>query len=91
MNTNLPKTTPKVRKSAAPKSLKKVDLERANKQVLTILGRQIDQLMEASYKELLDKDQLANLSVCHKLLSEFRRQEEEDLATLSDEELEKLT
>jgi hypothetical protein len=47
--------------------------------------------MEASYKELLDKDQLANLSVCHKLLSEFRRQEEEDLATLSDEELEKLT
>lgn len=71
--------------------LKKVDLDYSNKQILTILGRQIAKLMELSYKGLLDKDSLSNLSLCHKLLADFKKQEEEELDNLTDEELEKLT
>ena len=77
----------KDKKKRAPRLLKKLNLERANKQLQTILGRQIDKLMELSYGQLLSKDELANLALAQKLLVEFQKQEEEDLELLSDEEL----
>lgn len=84
------KPSVKDKKSRAPMSIKKVSLDHARKQIKTILKRQIDKLMEQSYKNLLDKDALANLALCHKLLSEFTKLEDEELSTLTDEELEAL-
>jgi hypothetical protein len=85
-----PQTDRKTRRSRAQRAIKRVNLDKAHRKLRTILGRQIDKLMEASYKTLLTKDELANLALCQKLLIEFRKAELEELEAMSDEELEKI-
>lgn len=89
----MPETPPngrKKRRSRAQRAVSHVNFEQAHKKLVTILGRQINKLMDASYKALLTKDELANLALCQKLLVEFRKREEGELEELTDEELEEL-
>ncbi len=84
------KTLVKPRKTWSKKAdlaTKIVNLDKLSRKIKTVLARQVDRLMIASHAGLLDKDQLAALSLCQKLLSDYTKQEREMLAALPEDEL----
>lgn len=85
-----PEPEPKRRASRSELSLKKVNLERLQRQFENVLSREAVHLLKISHKSKLDRDGANALSSYLKLLKDLRKAELEDLDNLSDEELEKL-
>lgn len=81
---------PKKRASRSELSLKKVNLDRLQRQLENVLSREALHLLRASFTQKLDRD--SSNSACNylKLIKELRKDESKDLESLSDEELEKL-
>lgn len=67
-----------------------VDLDKLNKRLLTILSRDISQLMVKSKKSSLGKDESQSLVAYLKLVRSLKKEELDELEEMSAEELEKV-
>ena len=72
------------------KRSRNVDLTKVQKRLLTILDREIAQLMRLSYKAKLNKDDSASLTNYLRLVKELRKADEVDVGAMTDAQLEKL-
>jgi hypothetical protein len=72
---NEPEIDSKVRKSQAPRRIKRVHIDYLRKQCLTILSREINALMDLSHERLLGKDMSLSLVNYIKLVRELEKQE----------------
>lgn len=70
--------------------IKRVSLERLHKQALNVLSREVKGLLKISYHDALTPMQAKALCDYMKLIRELKKQEDDELNELSDEELEKL-
>lgn len=70
--------------------MKSVDLDILIRQCRTVLGREVERLMDASHKGKLSRDDTATLVNYFKLLPDLKKQEKEALGELTDEQLEVL-
>lgn len=78
------------RASKAALSISQVDLERLNKQLLTVLSRDVKQLMILSKQGKLSAVDSTSLTGYLKLIKELKKAEIEEMSDMSDEELKKL-
>lgn len=81
---------PKVVPSQVGRKLKKVNLGRLQKRLENVLDYHSKELWKICKYQELNKDQSAAVCNYLKLLKDLKKQEEEKLEHLSDEELEKL-
>ena len=70
---------------------RKVDVDKLFRKLLTVLGRETDNLMISSFNGKLEKKEAESLISYLKLAKELKQLEEKALENLSDEELEKLS
>lgn len=75
-----------LRKALEP--METFSIDTSEKKLMTILTREIDHLMKASYVRKLDKDEASALASYIRLTKEFRKVEAETIEGMSDEELE---
>lgn len=80
----------KTRVSRAQLSLKSVNLERLQRQLENVVGREAVHLLKLSHEGKLDKDSATAACNYLKLIKDLRKEESKNLEDLSDEELEKL-
>ena len=83
----------KYRKKNKPRggqSIRKVDIEKVHKSLLNVLARDTAALLEASHLRKLNKEEATALTQYLKLIREIKKADDDELDTLSDEELEKL-
>jgi len=81
---------PDGRKSRGAMSVRKISLARLNSRLLTCLSRDTNHLLVASYAGKLESKDAATLSQYLKLIQELRKSEASDLASMTDEQLERL-
>jgi hypothetical protein len=75
------------RRSQAPRRLRSVDLSVLSKQCRTILAREVERLLDASFVEKLSKDDTASLMAYMKFLPDLKKQETAELDALTDDQL----
>jgi hypothetical protein len=80
----------KPKNSRSELSLKRVNIERVERQLLNVLSRETISLLKLSHREKLGRDDATSLANYLKLLKELKKSEAEKLEGLTDEELEKL-
>lgn len=84
-----PNTPLKQKKKRLPR-LKKIDIDLAHKKLLNTLAREIHHLFTLSVYEKLGKEDSLSLVNYVKLLNQLKKDSQQDLDSLTDEELEKI-
>ena len=79
--------TRKKRLSRAKFSLKKVNLDHLQKQLLTVMQRDTEALLALSFNGKLEKDDATSLNNYLKFIKELKKFEEDEIANMSDEQL----
>ena len=69
---------------------RKVDMEYLEKRAKTVLDREINHLLDLSYNGKLDKEAASSLVNYLKAIKDLKKEEEESLNNLSDEQLAKI-
>lgn len=85
-----PQKAPKKRKSRAGMTLRRTNLEKMQKQLLNVLRRDVEKLLESSFKSTLRAEETDKLLLYLKQVKTLRKDELEDLEGLSDEALAEL-
>lgn len=74
----------------AGRRMKGVDLDKLTRQCRTVLGREVEKLMDSSHAGKLSKEDALALASYFKLISDLKKQEKEEGENLTDEQLEAL-
>src|ERR1700691_6524890 len=75
------------RKGTAPLRYRKIDLDKEFKRLAHVLSKDIDELMIASRRGPLEKEEKAKLVDYFELVQRLKQKEEKEIEALSDEEI----
>lgn len=87
---NSPQMPIKKKKSRQKRSLKGLNFDQLHKKLTTILERDIDHLLNISFAEKLNRDDSTSLVNYLKLFKILQKDEADNIANLTDADLEKL-
>lgn len=78
------------RRKQGPRRLKRVEIDSVQRQLMVVLEREVQQLLDQSFLAKLSPPNAKDLANYLKLLKDLREAEEASLENLSDEDLQKL-